>query len=236
MGRERNWTVDRPAALGEPSGRARVHEEPTLSPSVSTPAVRLAALSIPVTTERLRLEHPSLRRADEYPPLLDDRAVSRWLLRVPWPYHRSDAVAHVLRARRRRRSGTHLALAIIELDSDRLIGGIGLYHLEGEHRHAEVGYWLGRPYWGQGFASEALGAVLRAGFVDLRLHRVEAGVFPGNAASEHVLRKAGFVAEGIRREAFFKGGVWVDDLLFGLTVTEWRRTRSRRGHAGPRPG
>lgn len=189
---------------------------------------RLAALSIPFTTDRLRLELPSFRRIDEYRPLLNDKAVSRWLLRVPWPYRRSDAREHVLRARRTRRAGTNLALAIVELGSDHLIGGIGLHGLEWEHGHAEIGYWLGRPYWGHGYASEAVAALLKVCFSELKLHRVEAGVFRGNQASENVLRKAGLSLEGVRREAFFKEGVWKDDLFFGITVDEWRRRKARR--------
>jgi RimJ/RimL family protein N-acetyltransferase len=205
---------------------------------VSARARPTSRVSLPIRSERLRLEAPSLRRIDEYRPLLNDREVSRWLLRVPWPYRPADARSHILRARRTRRLGTDLALAIIEQASDRLVGGIGLHHVELEHRHAEIGYWLGRPFWGKGYGSEAVETLLRVCFDDLRLHRVEAGVFRGNARSQHVLEKAGFLAEGNRREAFLKRGVWQDDLLFGLLESEWRRRRSksvRSGRAAPVP-
>jgi RimJ/RimL family protein N-acetyltransferase len=195
---------------------------------VPTRRIALGDVPLPISTARLRLERPSVRHLDEYRPLLNDRAVSRWLLRVPWPYKRSDTRAHILRARRGRRAGTDLALAIISKGSGRLIGGIGLHHLDSDHQHGEIGYWLGRAYWGQGFGSEAVEAMLRLCFGELQLHRVEAGVFHGNAASENVLRKAGFLAEGTRREAFLKHGVWKDDLLFGMTQAEWRRRTSRR--------
>ena len=191
----------------------------------------LDTLPIPITTARLRLEHPSLRRVEEFRPLLNDREVSRWLLRVPWPYRRSDAREFIARARRRRRAGTDLALMIIERESDRLIGGIGVHGIESVHRHAEIGYWLGRPFWGRGYASEAVEALVAGCFRSLRFHRVEAGVFRGNAGSENVLRKAGFVPEGVRREAFFKDGVWKDDLLFGITEAEWSRRRPTSGRS-----
>jgi [ribosomal protein S5]-alanine N-acetyltransferase len=192
----------------------------------SAPA-RLPNFPLPLLTPHLRLEQPSMRRIEEYPPLLGDRSVSRWLLRVPSPYRRSDAREHVLRARRRRREGTDLALAIVDRATDCLIGGIGLHGIDVEHGHGEIGYWIGRPYWGRGYASEAVGAVVDACFLVLRLHRVEAGVFRGNSGSENVLRKAGFHPEGVRREAFLKDGAWMDDLLFGLTETDWRRRRSQ---------
>ena len=191
-------------------------------------ASRLDSLTIPIVTDRLRLEYPSVGRLEEYPPLLGDRAVSRWLLRVPYPYRRSDAQAHLLRARRTRRAGTDLALAIVQKSSDRLIGGIGLHGIDWGHLHGEVGYWLGRPYWGVGYASEAVGALVDLAFRDLKFHRVEAGIFRGNAGSENVLRKAGFAVEGIRREAFHRNGVWKDDVLFGITESDWRRRRSVR--------
>jgi [ribosomal protein S5]-alanine N-acetyltransferase len=179
-----------------------------------------------------------MRRLDEYRRLLNNSDVSRWLLHVPWPYVRADAHAHVLRARRNRRAGTDLALAIIEPGSDRLIGGIGLHRIDLEHRHAEIGYWLGQPFWGQGYGSEAVESLLRVGFEELRLHRIGAGLFRGNARSQHVLEKAGFLAEGHRREVFFKRGAWKDELWFGLLESEWRRGRStpiRTVRAGPRP-
>jgi [ribosomal protein S5]-alanine N-acetyltransferase len=191
-------------------------------------ASRLDSLAIPIETKRLRLERPSLRRLKEYRPLLNDRAVSQWLLRVPWPYHRADARAYILRSVRGRRAGTDLLLAIVERESGRLIGGIGLHHLDWEHHNGELGYWLGRPYWGRGYGTEAAEAIVRIGFEQLHLHRLDAGLFRGNSASEHLLRKLGFAKEGLRRESFRKRGVWKDDLLFGLLEREWGRARPRR--------
>ncbi len=190
-----------------------------------------ARLKFPVATPRLLLELPSLRRAREYPPLLGDPQVSRWLLRVPFPYRVSDARGFILRAGRTRSEGTDLALALVDRATDRLVGGIGIHGIEWKHGHGEIGYWIGRPYWGYGYASEAVQGLVAVSFRSLRLHRVEAGIFRGNSGSENVLRKAGFSPEGVRRESFRKEGAWIDDMLFGLTRSEWLRWKSGPGRA-----
>ena len=184
------------------------------------------AIHLPIETPRLHLVTPTARFVREYRTLLNDEGVSKWLLRVPFPYRARDGAEFVQRARRSWRSGEALALTIVHGTTGHVIGGIGLHGISWEHRHAEVGYWIGRPHWGLGYASEAVGALLTESFETLHLHRVEAGVFRGNSGSVNVLRKAGFRPEGVRREAFWRRGEWLDDLAFGLTESEWRRRRA----------
>jgi ribosomal-protein-alanine N-acetyltransferase len=95
----------------------------------------------------------------------------------------------------------------IELDGPaEMIGTVGLLRFDFEQRRAEVGYEIARRWWGQGLAPEAVAAVIGYGFAVLGLHRIEAGVLPGNDASVRVLRKLGFVEEGTRRDyLYFKG-------------------------------
>ena len=69
-----------------------------------------------------------------------------------------------------------------------------------EHFRAEVGYWIGQPYWGRGLASEALRLLIQFGFMTLKLNRVEAGHFEHNVASGRVMQKAGMRYEGLRRQ------------------------------------
>lgn len=173
---------------------------------------------LPRRTERLVLDLPDPRRADEYVPLMNDLRVSRWLARPPYPYRRQDALDFLRTVRKRRQAGTSLPLAIYRASDHALIGGIGL-HAEGRYNQdAELGYWLGHPYWGQGYGSEAVREMLRVAFGPLGLHRVTAGIFVGNARSEGVLRKAGFRFEGRCHHAFFRLGKWRDDKLFALTA------------------
>jgi ribosomal-protein-alanine N-acetyltransferase len=176
----------------------------------------LLRLRLPRETDRLLLARPTLRYALPLRKLLNDREVARWLLHVPLPYSMGDATRAIRRADRRLRSGSGLQLMILEKASRDLRGWIGLQPLDWVHRHAELGYWIGRPFWNRGIATEAVREMVRLAFRDLKLHRLEAATFGGNRDSQGVLRKVGFHPEGVRREAFRVEGRWVDDVAFGI--------------------
>lgn len=99
-------------------------------------------------------------------------------------------------------------------DDGRLIGTVGLGRLDPAAWSAELGYALGRRDWGQGFATEAVGAAVAALF-RLGLHRLEARIFPEHEASARVLLKLGFREEGRLREAAFAKDRWWDQRVFG---------------------
>lgn len=97
------------------------------------------------------------------------------------------------------------------------VGAIGFELGEGEFRGAaEIGYWLGEPFWGRGIATEALRAVSDYAFTTLGLHRIQAGVFAGNAASARVLERVGYVLEGRCRKSIIKAGQPTDQLVYAL--------------------
>jgi RimJ/RimL family protein N-acetyltransferase len=105
-----------------------------------------------------------------------------------------------------------------------MAGGIGC-EPKGDIRTgtAEVGWWLSPPWWGRGIAAIAVRRYLAYCFDDLDLHRVEAGVFVSNPASARVAEKAGFVLEGISRDAYLKNGELIDRLSYGLARSQWHR-------------
>jgi len=97
------------------------------------------------------------------------------------------------------------------------VGGISLEPGEDVFRRsAEIGYWLGEPFWGRGIATEAVRAVSDYAFATFDVCRLEAGVFSWNAASARVLEKAGYVLEGRCRQAVVKDGRLGDRLLYAL--------------------
>src|SRR5262249_48151677 len=99
---------------------------------------------------------------------------------------------------------------IIRMRSDGLMcGGIGL-HPDDEHHRAELGYWIGVPFWGHGYATEAARAVVGYGFENFDLNRIYAAHFVGNDASGKVLRKVGMRYEGRMRQAIVKWGKFID--------------------------
>jgi RimJ/RimL family protein N-acetyltransferase len=175
---------------------------------------RIRRLGTPIATDRLELRWPSARLNDQVVRLVTDPSVVRWTLRIPSPYTRADAAEYVRRARLNRRSGRSLSFQIVRRSDGTLIGGIGLDHLENPNATAEVGYFLGRDYRGQGYATEAVRALTRAGFDRLALERVEAHVFSGNSRSEGVLVRSGFRREGHLRKSVVKDGKRQDEIVY----------------------
>jgi ribosomal-protein-alanine N-acetyltransferase len=105
---------------------------------------------------------------------------------------------------------------------DRLIGTCGYHHLSREHHRSEIGYELVPAHWRQGIMAEALRAVLRHGFRDMRLHRIEAVIDPKNNASAGLLRRLGFKYEACLRERFHDNGRFSDDWYFSQLAHEFR--------------
>jgi RimJ/RimL family protein N-acetyltransferase len=101
-----------------------------------------------------------------------------------------------------------------------LYGGMGLM-LDEQHSKAEIGYWIGLPFWGRGYATEAAREVVRYGFQDLKLNRIFAGVYGGNEASMRILTKLGFKHEGTLRQHYLKWGRFLDSECYGLLRSEW---------------
>jgi ribosomal-protein-alanine N-acetyltransferase len=114
------------------------------------------------------------------------------------------------------------AFAVTRKDDPALIGVVALT-VAADGKTAEIGYWLGQAYWGQGYMSEAVRRVARFAFGDLKLTAIEAGVFPGNERSVGVLVKAGFDVEGrATRPALARGGDR-EVLLFRATRASFAR-------------
>jgi RimJ/RimL family protein N-acetyltransferase len=156
-----------------------------------------------VRTERLLLRPGWAEDAPALARLLDDPAVARNLARVPSPYTLADAAAF-LAAGSEPTLPRFLIFARTQR-SPRLIGGIGLHACEGG---VELGYWIGRPHWGLGFATEAGKAVTMLAHQGLRIPRLVSGHMRDNPASGRVLRKLGFRPTGTAqpRHSVARGG------------------------------
>ena len=140
-------------------------------------------------TERLVLRPPVPDDMDRLVDLIGDYEVSKWLARVPWPYRHDHALQWLEIANDA--DGDDLTLAIA--NGDGLIGGIGLASVRTK---PNIGYWLGKPYWGQGLMSEAVEALLAFAFDDLDVEEVVASVFDHNIASLRLQEHFGFKVTG----------------------------------------
>ncbi|MHA7066223.1 GNAT family N-acetyltransferase [Azospirillum argentinense] len=102
-----------------------------------------------------------------------------------------------------------------------LIGGIRLSILDEHGATADIGYCLGRSYWGHGYATEAAGALLSVAFERLRLHRVYATCDVRNVASWRVMEKLGMRREGEFRADKLVKGTWRNSYLYAILAEEW---------------
>jgi RimJ/RimL family protein N-acetyltransferase len=147
--------------------------------------------SIPVLeTKRLALRAPRLEDAKMVAALANDRRIAENTARIPHPYKVSDAEGFITGANK---SGGEAAF-LITLHDDTIIGACGLMDQDGT---PELGYWLGAPYWGKGYATEAMHAVIDYAFSDLGHEALQAGARVTNPASRRVLEKCGFQWTGV---------------------------------------
>jgi RimJ/RimL family protein N-acetyltransferase len=147
--------------------------------------------SIPVLeTKRLALRAPRLEDAKAVAALANDRRIAENTARIPHPYRVSDAETFIAGANKPGGEGVFL----ITLQDETLIGACGIMNQE---QGGELGYWLGVPYWGKGYATEALHAVIDYAFTDLGHEALQAGARVTNPASRRVLEKCGFQWTGV---------------------------------------
>lgn len=169
-------------------------------------------------TQRLRIRPYTERDIPELVPLIGSREVAATTLRIAHPYTEQDARSFLELAE----EPDKLWLAITLSADGRQIGGIGL-RIDHDQQHGELGYWLGLPYWGHGYATEAAREMLRYGFEELGMHRIFASHFKHNAASGRILKKIGMRYEGCQRGHVRKWEQFVDSELYGILRQEWDR-------------
>jgi len=177
-------------------------------------------------TVRLILRPYSLSDVPDLVRLVGAREVAATTLRIPHPYRESDAVDFIASCQPDADLGLSSRFAITLREGGQLSGGVGL-RIDHAHHNAELGYWLGVPYWGQGYATEAAAAVVGYGFDTLGLHRIYASHFAHNLASGRVLQKVGMRREGCLHGHVYKGEKFYDLELYGMLSSD------RRGESKP---
>lgn len=174
-------------------------------------------------TTRLLLRPLQLSDAPDLQRLAGDKLVAAGTF-LPHPYKNGLAEQWIADQEQACEAGAAASFAITLVENATFIGSIGLDIVQ-SHRHARLSYWLGLPYWNQGYATEAVRVVLRYGFLQLNLHRIYSPHFQGNAASGRVLRKAGMTYEGRMREHYVRFGRFVDLEMYGMLQQEFMGMR-----------
>ncbi|HEU4769685.1 MAG TPA: GNAT family N-acetyltransferase [Pyrinomonadaceae bacterium] len=175
-----------------------------------------------ITTPRLVLRWISEDDVDSLFEVFSDPQVMRYWAFGPLT-ERSAAAAMQRETADAILKGTYWKWGVALRDTNKLIGTATLFNLNLDNGRAEIGYALGRPYWGNGYMNEALNAVLLHAFDVVKLRRLEADVDPRNAHSIRTLERLGFQREGFLRERWHVEGEIQDAFFYGLLEREWKR-------------
>ncbi|AZS73504.1 GNAT family N-acetyltransferase [Streptomyces lydicus] len=195
---------------------------PTPPPLPYTPAY-------PIRTERLDLR----------PVTDDDFAAIHAYQRLPevcrylyWGPHDEAAsrasVADKATRTTLRASGDFLQLAVVVRDRGTLVGDVTFVWSSREHRQGGIGYVFHPGHAGHGYATEASRALLKLGFEELQLHRIQAELDGRNTASARLLERLGMRREGHLRENEFLDGEWSDEVIYAMLAREWRDRQAER--------
>ena len=150
-----------------------------------------------IETERLRLRPHREADLAGLVELASNWEVARWLTTVPHPYGEADASAWISRVRQEHETGRPRLFAIARKSDDRLIGNAGIGRRKSDEPNGAVlGYWLGQPFWGQGYGREAVAALTDYAFRAFEPDCVTAFTDPENTASQKLLLACGFVRSG----------------------------------------
>lgn len=181
--------------------------------------VLLPASQPTLYTNRLVLRPFSLADAPAVQRLAGDWQVAATTLSIPHPYAEEVAVEWIRSQPARYGAGREVIFAIA-LPDNRLIGSIGLGIVQ-EFQLAELGYWVGVPYWGKGYCTEAAKALIDFGFQVLGLNRIQSTHFSQNPASGRVMQKLGMQQEGYRPQHTLRWGKFQDIVLYGILSQDW---------------
>ncbi len=174
-------------------------------------------------TERLLLRPPDFCDVPAVASLIGGWDVAKNLANVPHPYRESDAREFVSRTQMMSASGESFCFAILRKADDVFMGCSGLNLKDGRF---ELGYWLGKPYWGQGYATEAAKKVVSFAFRDLKATSLLAGWFHDNPASGRVLEKLGGRPDGAEPRHSLARGHSVYCNMMALTREQFGRKKA----------
>ena len=177
-------------------------------------------------TQRLILRPFTMEDVPVVTKLAGEKEIAAKTLFIPHPYKEKDAQEWISTHVNIFEENKALVFAIVINANQQLCGAIGL-GIDPENEQAEIGYWIGKPYWNQGYCTEAAQAVVQYGFATLKLHRICADHFQSNPASGRVMKKIGMIYEGFRRHKLKKWGKFENLEQYGVLKTDWDKLFAR---------
>lgn len=177
-------------------------------------------------TERLTLRPFTLEDAPEVKRLAGDWDIASTTIAIPHPYEDGMAEAWIGTHSEAFEKGELACFAVVLRGAGRLIGAVAL-EIDRDRRYADLGYWIAKPRWGRGYATEAARAVRDYGFEALGLDRIRACHFTRNPASGRVLEKVGMTFDLVIEGYVDKWGALEDVNVYSMTSGEYREMRER---------
>ena len=158
-----------------------------------------------------------------------DREISRFTY-LPYPYKINHAKEFIKKTWRSIKQKNAYEFGIENPETKQIIGMIGFTNIDIKNKNAELGYWVGKKYWGSGLAKEALELMLNFSFkrkVDAihelpLLVRIYARVMHPNIPSQNLLKKFGFKFEGRFRKHIYRNRTWLDELRYSILKEEFK--------------
>ncbi len=188
-------------------------------------------------TKRLRLRPFLAEDAAPVQRLAGAREIADTALSISHPYSLDAAKAWIAGQVFSFQQSTSLHFAIELQESDELIGAIELVHIDPDAAQAELGFWVGKPWWAEGYATEAAREIIRYGFESLSLNRIYAHFLSRNPKSGHLLRRLRMKKEGVLRQRARKWDVFEDVILYAIVRDDLtaKRKPARRKRPRSRP-
>jgi len=172
--------------------------------------------------ETLRLVLSELK-AKDIPRIVQyasNETISANTLNIPYPYHEKDAIYWLNQAFIGFKEGSQYIWGIRLKPTQDFIGGISLI-ISINHHRAEIGYWIGEPFWNKGYTTEATQALIKFCFEKLNLDKITSSHIVYNPASGRVMEKCGMIKEGILSQHIYKKGAYHDLVQYGLTRKQY---------------
>jgi ribosomal-protein-alanine N-acetyltransferase len=175
---------------------------------------------IPVLeTQRVILRPYSLSDAAKVEELASHHLIADTTLNIPHPYPKGAAEGWISRLEDQSMNNLSYTFAVIAKGNKELVGTLGI-RFEKNNR-GELAYWIGVPYWGKGFATDAVKCLLQYVFIEKQLNKVYAAAFTRNPASTKVMEKAGMTYEGTFKQHALKNGQYEDLAYYAILKEEY---------------
>ena len=178
-------------------------------------------MKLELAGKKIKIRKHKLSDANDIYKNIKDKEITKWTCSIPYPYPRNEAVRFIRRAHHGIKNRKSYDFAITLLDTGKIVGGISFRKIDWENKNAEIGYWIGKKYWGRGLATEAVKLALKFSFENLKLHRIWAYVFEENIFSIKILKKCKFKLEGKTIKSSFRYARWHNDFMYAILKSDF---------------